>query len=174
MKNEIERKFLLRNEGWRAEAVGVERIRDGLIGLFGGGKVRVRLADSFASVTIKSDYDGLSRREFEYSIPQGDAELMLGTMCGDFIFEKSRHCVMHAGFEWSVDIYTGRLEGAALAEIELDREDQDFPLPPWIGQEVSGDWRFRKRNMFRLAQASPAPLTVEYLLGLPSAEPWAL
>ncbi len=165
MKFEIERKFLLRDNGWRDEVISVERLRDGLIGTFGGGKIRVRLADSHASLAIKSPASGLTRREFEYRIPRTDAEFLLTTMSGDQIFEKLRYCVFHLGFEWSVDIYKKQLAGIALAEIELDRADREFPLPPWVGREVTDDPRFRKRSMMKLALASAAPLTIEQLLG---------
>ncbi|MCW2272803.1 CYTH domain-containing protein [Rhodoblastus acidophilus] len=166
MNVEIERKFLLRTNDWRAEVVDVERYRDGLIAETGCGKVRVRLADSFASLTVKSPATGLARHEFEYPISRSDAELMLTTMCGDMVAQKLRHRVIHEGFEWTVDVYEKRLAGIALAEIELDHEDQHIPLPPWVGAEVTGDARFHKRNMMRLSLASAAPLTVEDLLGL--------
>ncbi len=170
MNIEIERKFLLRTNGWRSEVISVERLRDGLIGVFDGGKIRVRLADSNASLAIKSPASGLARREFEYHIPRADAEFLLATMSGDLIVEKLRYRVFHAGFEWLVDIYEKQLAGIALAEIELDRADREFPLPPWVGREVTDDPRFHKRNMMRLALASAAPLTIERLLGLSAPE----
>lgn len=166
MNVEIERKFLLKSDDWRGEVVGVERLRDGLLAESSRGKVRVRLADSFASLTVKSPAVGLARHEFEYPISRSDAELMLASMCGDMVVQKLRHRVVHAGFEWAVDVYEKRLAGIALAEIELDHEDQRIPLPPWVGAEVTGDERFHKRTMMRLSLASAAPLTVEGLLDL--------
>ncbi len=38
MGREIECKFLVANEGWRAAASGSSRLRDGLIARFGTGK----------------------------------------------------------------------------------------------------------------------------------------
>ena len=170
MHIEIERKFLLKTDGWRDETVGVERLRDGLISDRGNSKVRVRLADSYASLAIKNPVSGLARHEFEYHIPRSDAEMMLATICGDMVVEKLRYRVFHEGFEWSVDIYEKRLAGIAIAEIELDHEDQEFLLPPWVGREVTDDERFHKRNMTRLSLAAEAPLTVEQLLKLPLHE----
>ncbi|MGP0106050.1 CYTH domain-containing protein [Rhodoblastus sp.] len=156
MNIEIERKFLLRNDGWRDEVVGVERLRDGLLGEFDSGKIRVRLAESAASLAIKSPGSGLARREFEYPIPRADAEFLLATISGELIVEKLRYRVFHGGFEWSVDVYEKQLAGIALAEIELDRADREFPLPGWVGREVTDDPRFHKRNMMRSALASAA------------------
>ncbi|WP_298424099.1 CYTH domain-containing protein [Rhodoblastus sp.] len=171
MNIEIERKFLLRNNGWRDEIVSVERLRDGLVGEFDAGKIRVRLGDSHASIAIKSPASGLTRREFEYSIPRADAECLLATIDRGMVVEKLRYRVFHLGFEWSVDVYEKQLAGIALAEIELDRADRDFSLPPWAGREVTGDPRFHLRNMMNAALSSKAPLTIEQLLGLPVPEP---
>jgi CYTH domain-containing protein len=164
MHFEIERKFLLLNDSWRKEALSVERLRDGLVAESGCGKVRVRLAESFASLTVKSPASGLSRYELEVPIPRADAELMLATMCGDMVVQKLRHRLVHAGFEWSIDVYEKRLAGIALAEVELDHERQHVPLPPWVGREVTGDPRFHKRSMMRASLARAAPLTMEQIL----------
>jgi adenylate cyclase len=40
---EIERKFLVANEGWRKLCTTSERLKDGLIATFEGRKVRVRI-----------------------------------------------------------------------------------------------------------------------------------
>src|SRR6516164_9381682 len=91
MTVEIERKFLLANADWKREVVESEHLRDGLIARFGDGKVRVRLTESNAWLTIKGPRKGISRPEFEYEIPRADAEHMLRTLCqGDPVLEKVR------------------------------------------------------------------------------------
>src|SRR5215472_7482290 len=98
MALEIERKFLLANDAWKHEVRKSEHLRDGLIARFGDGKVRVRLAESSAWLTIKGPKDGISRLEFEYEIPRAEAEQMLRTICqGDPILEKLRHTVRFGG-----------------------------------------------------------------------------
>jgi CYTH domain-containing protein len=67
----------------------------------------------------------------------------------------------------SVDIYEKRLAGVAIAEIELDQENQEPPFPPWVGREVTAEERLQESNMMSLSLASGAPLTVELLLNLP-------
>ena len=68
-------------------------------------------------------------------------------MCDGPILEKVRHCVPYAGVIWNVDVYEGILSGVVIAEVELDRADQDLQLPDWIGPEVTGDPNYRKINM---------------------------
>jgi CYTH domain-containing protein len=38
---------------------------------------------------------------------------------------------------WEVDEFHGANEGLVVAELELDSEEQEFPLPPWVGIEVT-------------------------------------
>jgi adenylate cyclase len=140
MALEIERKFLLANAEWKHEVIKSEHLRDGLIARFGEGKVRVRLTDSNASLTIKGPKKGISRLEFEFEIPRADADHMLRALCqGDPVLEKIRHTVPFGGLDWRIDVYMGPLTGVVLAEVELEHPDQHLPVPPWVGEEVTND-----------------------------------
>jgi CYTH domain-containing protein len=157
MAVEIERKFLLANDAWKREVIKSEYMRDGLIARFGEGKVRVRLTDGNASLTIKGVKEGICRPEFEYEIPRADAEEMLRTLCqGDPVLEKVRHTVPFGGLDWTIDVYGGLLAGVAFAEVELQHPDQCLQLPPWVGEEVTNDPRFRKRALVRQRAGSAA------------------
>jgi len=56
--------------------------------------------------------------------------------------EKIRYKIMHEGFLWEVDVFSGKNEGLVIAELELESEDQSFPRPDWLLTEVSGDRRY--------------------------------
>jgi adenylate cyclase len=155
MTLEIERKFLVANNGWKNSVIRSVRIRDGLIANSKGNKARVRIANDVATITLKSRKRGLVRTEFEYVIPYADAEDMLRTMCDENVLDKVRHLVSCAGAIWQVDVYEGLLDGVALAEIELTDEDQKLTLPDWIGAEVTADPRYRKVNMVAARLAKP-------------------
>ena len=144
---EIERKFLVANDGWRQSAVRTVSIRDGLIAAYQGRKVRVRISGNIATVAIKGPRTGISRPEFEYEIPIADAERMISTICGDDTLEKERFFIEHAGATWHVDVYGGILKGVVIAEIELTHETQELILPGWAGKEVTGDPFYKKINM---------------------------
>jgi adenylate cyclase len=153
MALEIERKFLLATDDWKREVTKCERLRDGLVARFGEGKVRVRLTESNAWLTIKGPREGISRPEFEYEIPRADAEQMLRTLCqGDPVLEKVRHTVPFGGLDWTIDVYMGPLTGVVLAEVELEHPDQHPQLPPWVGEEVTNDPRFEKSTLARRAK----------------------
>src|SRR5215468_814500 len=123
MSLEIERKFLVANEGWKTAVSRTVRIRDGLIANNKGNKARVRIANGVATIALKSRRRGSVRTEFEYVIPLADAEEMLRTMCEGHALDKVRHLVSHAGDIWQVDVYEGLLTGIVLAEIELANAD---------------------------------------------------
>jgi adenylate cyclase len=145
---EIERKFLVANDGWRQLAVRSLRLRDGLIAAYKGRKVRARIAgNDIATVAIKGQRIGIVRAEFEYEIPIADAERMFSTVCQDNILEKERFFVQDAVGTWHVDVYGGILHGVVIAEIELKHESQELILPHWIGKEVTGDLFYKKINM---------------------------
>jgi CYTH domain-containing protein len=155
MAVEIERKFLLADDSWRADVVASDHLCDGLIAQFGGGKVRVRLGADKAWLTIKGPRSGISRLELEYEIPLADAHDMLA-LCGGPHVEKMRHTVVYEGLRWSVDVHLGPLEGVVFAEVELGHPDQEVPLPPWVGTEVTDDPAYRKEALIRrMKRATP-------------------
>lgn len=147
MPLEIERKFLVAHDGWKASVTRSAKIRDGLISMSHGRKTRVRIAGGRATITVKGEYTGFVRSEFEYPIPVSDAEEMLRTMCDDRVLEKTRHYASHGGLTWEIDVYEGLLEGVVIAEVELDQADRELDLPDWVGSEVTGNIRYRKITM---------------------------
>ena len=76
MHIETERKFLVRDESFKAEAVESHHIKQGYIAHDGGRTVRVRLWDDKGVLTIKgpSMGIGMSRFEWEKEISRQEAE----------------------------------------------------------------------------------------------------
>jgi CYTH domain-containing protein len=138
---EIERKFLLSNDDWKALAGGT-RYRQGYLNSQKERTVRVRTRDAKGFLTIKGISVGNTRMEYEYEIPLQDANVLLDELCEKPLIEKNRFRIEFAGFVWEVDEFLGENEGLVVAEIELESEDQQFDKPAWIGAEVSGDLRY--------------------------------
>ena len=149
MPVEIERKFLVRSDAWKSAVTRVEHLHDGLVARFGEGKVRVRRAQGRAWIAIKGPRRGLTRPEYEYEIPLEDADEILRTMCQGPVIEKLRHCVLHDGRTWSVDVHTGRLAHVVLAEVELSYETERLDIPAWVGREVTHDPAYKKEALAR-------------------------
>ena len=87
MALEIERKFLLANEGWRGLAEGID-YRQGYLCADRQRTVRVRIAGQKGYLTVKGATTGLARSEYEYDIPLKDALAMLDTLCPQPQIEK--------------------------------------------------------------------------------------
>jgi adenylate cyclase len=136
MAQEIERKFLLRSDAWRALAHESQRMSQGYVARGDGVSVRVRLAGEQAWLNIKVGTLAASRLEFEYAIPVDDARELLPHATGPLI-DKTRHLVLAEGFTWEIDEFHGANAGLIVAELELDSEDQEFARPAWIGAEVT-------------------------------------
>jgi len=159
MAVEIERKFLVSDDTWRKHVTHQHEIQDGLIAVANGRKVRVRICDQRATLTVKSKTAGLANAEFEYEIPLADAEEIMAHHCLQANLTKTRYYVPHAGHTWEIDVYKGMLAGIVLAEVELQSETTEFALPPWVGPEVTGDPDYKKINMVnaRLRSAPTRP-----------------
>lgn len=142
MATEIERKFLLANDSWRAAADNGTRFRQGY--LIGAEKasVRIRIEGEQANINIKSATLGVRRQEYEYDIPLAEAEEMLDTLCEQPQIEKTRYLVALGNHTWEIDVFSGQNEGLVVAEVELASEDEAFELPDWAGAEVSDDPRY--------------------------------
>ncbi|AXI83286.1 CYTH domain-containing protein [Xylella taiwanensis] len=148
MPIEIERKFLVVGESWRAAAHVVIPMTQGYINdqkALGSGvqkvSVRVRIQGEEAYLNLKSVELGHTRQEFEYAIPLSEASDLLALCVGGLI-DKRRHLVRYAGHVWEVDEFFGDNAGLVVAEIELDSADEDFVWPDWLGAEVTDDARY--------------------------------
>jgi len=144
---EIERKFLVITDKWeQAEKPAGSSYRQGYMCKEPGKTVRVRLTDKVAYITIKGKSQGATRAEYEYEIPQNDAEELLENFC-DEIITKIRYTLDYAGKIWEVDVFSGDNQGLIVAEIELDDENEEFETPDWVGEEVTHDKRYFNSNL---------------------------
>lgn len=140
---EIERKFLVNSDSYKNEAFEKFRIMQGFLNTHPERTVRIRIKGKEAFITVKgkSNESGLSRYEWEKSIPVDEAEQLLN-LCEPGIIEKTRYLIKHKGWIYEVDEFFGENEGLVIAEIELKNENDSFPKPHWLGQEVTGDLRY--------------------------------
>lgn len=158
---EIERKYLVTSDCYKALAIARYRIRQGYISREKTGTVRVRITDNQAFLTIKGKPAAghFARYEWEKEIDVKEAEELM-KLCQGTIIDKTRwivpatepqlkvsefqgikvsegHCL-----KWEVDEFHGKHEGLVVAEIELEYEDQAFEKPNFIGEEVTSDPRY--------------------------------
>ena len=139
MAKEIERKFLVTDQTYKNLASHKEDIAQGYISVDPDRTVRVRIKGCKAYLTVKTRNHGMTRNEWEFSVPVTDAREMLAECCGN-ILSKTRYYVPAGnGLTWEIDEFHGVHEGLTVAEIELPAENVAFSRPAFIGKEVTGD-----------------------------------
>lgn len=139
---EIERKFLVDHSFWAQVSKPAGKVyKQGYILSDDKRTVRIRVTEDAAYITLKGGTTGISRTEFEYTIPVADGNEILKDMATSSI-EKIRYHINHAGNLWEVDVFSGDNAGLIVAEIELRSEDQQFEKPDWATTEVSEDARY--------------------------------
>jgi len=153
---EIERKFLVTSDVWRAQAERSQRMVQGylidasLVQSQTGTRcsMRVRVGGDQAWLNIKSATLGVARQEYDYPIPVDDAERMLRDFCNGVV-EKVRHYVPHVGLIFEVDEFLGDNAGLIVAEVELQSADQTIDRPVWLGHEVTQHLRYYNLNLLQ-------------------------
>jgi len=140
MPLEIERKFLVTSGAFKDGAKLFEitqvylTIQDNLV-------IRVRIEEHHASLAIKSKISERVNREYEYNIPLDEARSLLKLSQYSPI-TKTRYLVDYKNHMWEVDEFHGENKDLIVAEIELDDESEEFEIPPWLGEEVTADYRY--------------------------------
>ncbi len=147
MAIEIERKFLVKNDSYKAISVP-QNIAQGYICSSNDRVVRVRIKDDKAFITIKNATIGFSRNEWEYEIPVDEAKSMLTNVCIQPIIEKTRFVMKHHDHIWEIDEFHGENNGLVVAEIELQSETEQFEKPDFITEEVTDDKKYYNAMLF--------------------------
>jgi CYTH domain-containing protein len=140
---EIERKYLINQELWQEQRnpANATFLQQAYLSIDQSCSVRIRLTEKEAFITIKGRTTGISREEYEYTIPFSDGVRII-KMAVTPIIEKLRYKVHFEGYLWEVDEFWGDNEGLVLAEVELPDEIRQPVLPQWVEKEVSGDPRY--------------------------------
>jgi len=140
MSVEIERKFLVFKDKLPQNLKG-KRYVQAYLSHEKNCVVRVRIVEDAAYLTIKGEQTGISKAEFEYSIPVEEARGLL-ELCPQVAIEKVRYLYPYQGHLWEIDIFEGANQGLIVAEIELSSEEEAFEKPEWLSKEVSTDGRY--------------------------------
>lgn len=161
---EIERKFLV-DGAFPTENVMALEIRQGYLCSEKEHVVRVRIVDERSYLTVKGpDQEGsFTHLEVEKEISLEEGEKLL-QLCEHGIIHKKRYLVpcTDGKHTFEVDVFLGQNEGLVLAEIELEDENECFPRPKWLGEEVTGDYRF-SNSVLRRKEAQNGEKKIVYI-----------
>lgn len=140
---EIERKFLVKSDAFKLEAIANYKIAQGYLNSNPERTVRIRIKGEKGFITIKGlgNASGMSRFEWEKEIPIDEAKQLL-SLCEQGIIEKTRFEVKVGNHLYEIDEFYGANKGLLLAEVELAFETEKFEKPNWLGVEVTKDSRY--------------------------------
>lgn len=140
---EIERKFLVKNDAYKVQATSHKRIIQGYLSAHPQRTVRVRVMGEKGFLTIKgkSNKTGTTRFEWEKEIPLFEAQSLL-SLCEEPIIDKIRYQVPVANHVFEVDVFAANNAGLVIAEVELAYELEQYTSPGWLGKEVTGELKY--------------------------------
>ena len=144
---EIERKYLVKQDQWEdLEKPRGEMYRQGYLLTDPQKTIRVRQTSDKGFLTIKGLSVGATRAEYEYEIPFGEAKELLAQFAVAEL-SKIRYKIVFDNYLWEVDEFLAENNGLIVAEIELSSEDENFSIPEWIGEEVTGEEKYYNSNL---------------------------
>ncbi|MDQ8727179.1 CYTH domain-containing protein [Bradyrhizobium sp. LHD-71] len=147
MPKEIERKFLVAQNGWRKHADRGRLIRQAYLAVTDELVLRVRtIGAATAFLTIKTAGSSTTRSEFEYPIPPQHARSLMKLRTGRLIV-KRRHLVKVGKTHFEIDVFARDHRGLVLAEVELPSRRAHFERPKWLGKEVTGKKRYYNEHL---------------------------
>jgi adenylate cyclase len=164
---EIERRFLVTGDGWRAHVRWQSELQQGyLTSSPGGFTLRVRLsreaggpgttpaAAAQAWLTLKAPVSasapatspasasepraGEGLVRQEFEYPIPPADAVALLALTQRQLRKRRHGLDLAGGDWVLDVFEGANAPLVVAEVELESPDQPVAVPPWCGLELTG------------------------------------
>jgi len=143
MAQEIERKFLVKNNDFKEESFNQTKIVQGFLSTVPERTVRIRIKGDQGFITVKGigNESGASRFEWEKEISVQDAIDLL-KISEPGVINKIRFNVKSGNHTFEVDEFYGENKGLIIAEVELDAEDEEFIKPKWLGEEVTGQVRY--------------------------------
>ena len=144
---EIERKFLVKDQTFYQNC-RFDQIQQTYLFNESNKSLRIRIKNDVAYLTIKGNQIGITRDEFEYEIPKGEASEIIDRF--DLkVLSKKRYYLNSGNLTWEIDVFEGKLAGLIVAEIELPSEDFEIDIPSWVGEEVTSDPSYLNAELFK-------------------------
>ncbi len=149
MPQEIERKFLVKGD-YKSSSKKEIRITQGYLSSVPERTVRVRIKGNRGFITIKGigNASGAARYEWEKEIPVNEVNELL-ELCEPGVIDKTRFLVDSGKHTFEVDEFYGSNEGLTIAEVELSDENEEFVKPEWLGQEVTGIFKYYNAELIK-------------------------
>jgi CYTH domain-containing protein len=114
-------------------------------------ELRIRKANNCYFLTEKGE-GTLSRTEKEATISKEEYDELTKKVISNTI-HKTRYLIpLYNDLVAELDIYTGKLQGLAIVEVEFKDETSaiNFYKPDWFGEDVTSDMTYKNKNLVKL------------------------
>ena len=157
MGSEIERKFLCEPDAQLLSGAGTQ-IWQGYLTISADSETRLRRAGQRFWLTTKRG-KGLVRSEWEVELGAQQFDVMWPGTEG-LRLTKVRYEVPVDGGECIVDVYSGRLAGLQVAEVEFESAQaaEAFDVPGWFGAEITGVAQYANQRLATVTAQEVAAL----------------
>ena len=148
LSREIERKFLVKQIPENLDQYKYDDIKQGYIHVSMDGKeFRLRQKSDKYYQTFKEG-EGINRIEGENEIDKDRFETMW-PLTENKRLEKTRYYIPQGERTIELDIYKGLKQGLIIAEVEFESEDEAkaFIPPSWLGDDVTGNKRYKNQTL---------------------------
>lgn len=147
LKLEIERKFKIDSIPEEYSNLQGKSIKQGYIYSNDNFEIRLRKKSDKIFQTIKKG-QGISRIESEIEITASQFE-KLWNLTTERRIEKTRYEITKDDYVIELDVFYGNLDKLVIAEVEFINtiEAEKFVIPDWFGQELTGDERYKNKNL---------------------------
>lgn len=156
---EIERKYAVKTVPGNLEQYQKKTIEQGY--LCHKPTIRVRQSNDQFILTYKAKADSESKDKgsaninHEVELPLSEkAYLKLRSKTEGNLIHKTRYLIpIDSGLTAELDIFSGKLEGFMMVEVEFPDEKaaNDFVPPSWFGKELTSDKRFTNYHLSKLS-----------------------
>ena len=160
-KNEIEKKFLVKNLPENLEQYEKIRIEQGYLNTIAAPTLRIRkqnqeyiLCYKFKQKT-KLNVASVSK-EVELTLTE-EAYEHLKTKIDGRMIEKDRYLLpLKNGLTAELDVFDGFFKGLEVVEVEFSSEEEasKFEAPDWFGKDVSLDSRYKNAQLCKLSNVA--------------------
>ena len=137
MALEIERRFLIKNDSWKAFITKKIFIEQGYLSKnLDDWIIRIRFTGKDFKIALKKHIKSFTNFEFEYSIPRKDGKTIMSKLSNTI--KKERFFLEVGKKSWIIDCFKEKNYPLKIAEIELSTEEEDLSLPSFISKEITG------------------------------------
>ncbi|ABM71393.1 Uncharacterized protein conserved in bacteria [Prochlorococcus marinus str. MIT 9515] len=137
MTLEIERRFLIKNDQWKAFITHKTFIEQGYLSYdLEDWIIRIRFNGKNFKIALKKHIKNFTNYEYEYSIPNSEGEQIMATLTNTI--KKERFFLKIDQKDWIIDCFKDRNFPLEIAEIELAEEKEQIILPPFLAKEITG------------------------------------